>query len=870
MPISTVRATTPAPTPSMDTRTRSRAAFTGGRTGTPALIEDTRTVTHDELADLVEDFAARLPDAGTGRRLVHLSPTADVTGIVGYLATLAAGHVALVTDTDASGSATITSTFGPDLRVERAGHIEVLHETPQHLLHPDLALLLSTSGSTGSPKLVRLSHDNLVTNADAIAHSLGLDENDRAITSLPLHYCYGLSWVHALLRAGGGLVLTDESVTSDRFWQLLDASGTTVLGGVPHTFDLIDERLDEDHPGLRLLTQAGGAMAPDRVRQLAERGRRRGWQLAVMYGQTEATARMAVLPGTHSAAFPDAVGWAVEDSTFRLDHDVPGGTDEIGELVFSGPGVMLGYAEHPDDLALGRMVSELRTRDLGRVDPDGLVRIVGRRDAVAKVMGLRIDLTRVEAALAAEGHDAVVTADAQRLLVAVVSALPDGSDAARARRVAAQAAGLAPAGVLVAEVDALPRLSNGKTDRAGCRALVARSAGPVAAGRGDRLARVTGIVADALGRDDIDADQSFAQLGGDSYSVVQTSLQLERVVGALPTGWHRLPLRSLVAGPPAAHPLVSRVETSVVLRALAVIAICASHIGIIAVPGGAHSLLAIAGWSMSRFTLDTPRPTERWRRGVRSLTSLALPSMLVALTVLLLGGGYGIANVFLVNWFLGSIEWGPRIQLWFVEALLASAALTLVLLSIPRLASAYRRAPWAWAMTLGAVALVPRWILVPDATGATRGLPGSVLWIFAVGLALGVATTRRQQLLTLALAAVGLWDFFIEPSRGWTVLAALTLLALVPRLPVPRILVPLLGLLAAASLHIYLIQFQVYPHITHDGLALAASLAAGILLWRLLITPTRWVSDLLTTRREPATTPIVSAVRGGTHPNGAS
>ena len=219
--------------------------------------------------------------------------------------------------------------------------------------------------------------------------------------------------------------------------------------------------------------------------------------------------------------------------------------------------------------------------------------------------------------------------------------------------------------------------------------------------------------------------------------------------------------------------------------------------------------------------------------------------MAVALFGLFTAGGYTWHNVLLVNWLIGEMEWGARINLWFIEALLACSLAALALLSVPALARAHVRYPWAWSMALAAAALVPRWILVPDSTGATRGLPGSVLWLFAIGMALGVARTHRQRLATLALTAVGMWDFFVEPSRGWTVLVAITVLALVPRVPLPRLLVWPLGLVAAASLHIYLVQWQVFRVVDHAWLALGTSLALGALLWWLLQAPTRMLIDRL-------------------------
>ena len=818
-----------------------------------ALVGDGWALSHDELAERVHELADRLPDVATGRRLVHLPMTEDLAGIIGYLAVLTAGHTALVTGATASP---ITSRFAPDVRVAM-GRVEVLAEQAQHLLHPDLALLLSTSGSTGSPKLVRLSRDNVTSNAEAIADALELDASDRGITSLPLHYCYGLSVLHSLLLVGGSLVVTDRSVTEDAFWELQAQHRATLFAGVPHTFDLVDARLREDVPGLRLVTQAGGALGPERVTELARLGRTKGWQLAVMYGQTEATARMAISYGSDALTHPDTVGLPIRDSSFRLDHTVEGGTEEVGELVFTGPGVMLGYAEHPDELALGRMVTELRTGDLGRLGTDGRVRVLGRRDQVAKTMGLRIDLGRVSRALETEGHEVVVAADSRRLLVTLVTGGRDAESTqtlrgatVAVRDLAATAAGLPGSSVIVATMPELPRLANGKIDRAACRRHVLEVADrldevPQADGTRDRLGAVVAVVGSALGREDLDVERSFVELGGDSYSLVQTAVRLEKVLGPLPSGWHRLPLTELAREAPSRPGLISWLETAVVLRAAAVLAICASHIGLVSWPGGAHTLLVVAGWSTSRFTLSSPDPAEDRRRGARSLIALVVPAVLVGLAVRLTGGGYGWANVFLVNWLVGTVERGPRVHFWFIEALLACVVLVLALVSVPTLRRWYRRAPWEWSMGLAALALIPRYVLIPDPTGSISGLPGSVLWLFAIGMALGVATTRRQRMISLAVTAIGMIGFFFDPSRGATVVAAVVILALVPRIPLPRMLTALTALLATASLHIYLVQFQVYPHVDNGPLALVLSLAAGVLTWAVLHPPTRALTDRL-------------------------
>ena len=244
--------------------------------------------------------------------------------------------------------------MGPDVIVGD-GDIRERRPGTAHDLHPDLALLLSTSGSTGSPKLVRLSHDNLRCNAASIADYLGLTPDDRAITSLPMHYCYGLSVVHSHLLVGAGLVLTDLSVVDECFWRLAEDAGATSFAGVPYTFEQLERSgfTERALPSLRYVTQAGGRMAPERVGRWRDHGRRSGWDLVVMYGQTEATARMAWLPPDRADAHPEAVGIPIPGGSFRLEPvdevDEPG----VGELVYAGPNVMQGYAVSAADLARG-------------------------------------------------------------------------------------------------------------------------------------------------------------------------------------------------------------------------------------------------------------------------------------------------------------------------------------------------------------------------------------------------------------------------------------------------------------------------------------------------------------------------------------
>ena len=849
--------------------------------GRPALLTASGEVlTHAELRARVADFADRLPSAAEGRRLVHLPLRPDVTSVASYLATLEAGHVALVAPEDARAAA-ILDRYQPDITAtgDPERPFRTTSPDPRHLLHPDLALLLSTSGSTGSPKLVRLSHRNLLSNASAIAEALHLTEADRAVTSLPLHYCFGLSVLHSHLLAGASVVLQDGSVLSEALWGAIDELGVTTLAVVPHMVELMESTgvLHRAHPSLRLLAQAGGRMHPDRVGRTAALGRERGWELAVMYGQTEATARICVLDPALVAEHPDAVGHPVARTSLHLDTTVPEATDGTGEVVVRGPGVMMGYAEHPDDLALGAMLTELRTGDLGRVGPDGLLRLAGRRSGFLKIMGLRIDLAGIENALEADGLTVCVGGDDTGLTVAVEpeEGRSTVETAARARHLAGQASGLGPAAVAVAVVP-LPRLANGKVDRLGSAALVrggspepceeARLRTAESIGASPTLAvSVARAVGEVLGLDAVDLERTFVQHGGDSLSHVQASVRLESLLGPLPRGWHHRPLGELVEvgrsrrpeSPASGEPvgLADRirrrwswrtVETSILLRAVAVVVICGSHADLFRILGGAHTLLAVAGFNAARFGLSVPTARGRWRASARMLIGVAVPTMAVALIGMVTQERYGWANVALANWMVGDVTYGFRNELWFVDALVACTLTLTAVLSVPVARRAWRRDPWRVAVVVAGLALAPRFVILHLGEGVLRGIMPTTFWLFAVGAAVAYADTRRRRLLTLAVAVAGGATFFPEdPVRNATVLAGIAALTLLPEVRVPAVAVPLLSLLASASLYVYLVQFQILSLVPSALGGAVLAIAAGCVLWRVADRPVRRLQDLV-------------------------
>ncbi len=291
-----------------------------------------------------------------------------------------------------------------------------------------LALLMPTSGTTGSPKFVRQSYTNLASNAAAIADYLKICACDKAITTLPMHYVYGLSIINSHLHAGASVVLTSAGLMEKRFWELLNARQVTSLAGVPYTYEQL-KRLAWHRmqlPSLRTLTQAGGKLHPSLVREFAVHCRAKGILFYLMYGASEATARMSYLPPALALEKSASVGVPIPGGELWLEDETrqPITQPNVpGELCYRGPNVALGYAYSRADLALGdQFQGILRTGDLAHRDHDGHFYITGRKSRFIKLFGNRVSLEDMEQLIRNAGIDCACTGDDQALAVYVSKA----------------------------------------------------------------------------------------------------------------------------------------------------------------------------------------------------------------------------------------------------------------------------------------------------------------------------------------------------------------------------------------------------------------------------------------------------------------
>lgn len=269
-------------------------------------------------------------------------------------------------------------------------------------INPDLLLCLTTSGSTGSPKLVRLSLENLKSNAESIAEYLKIDENERPITTLPMYYSFGMSVINSHLIKGATILLTDQPVTQRGFWSLIKEQKATSMAGVPFTYEMLKMMrfFRMQLPDLKTMTQAGGKLNAAFVKEYVDYAEANGKQFIVMYGQTEAAPRMSYLPFEKAVEKNASIGVAIPGGEFSII-DTDGNTittpEVDGELVYKGRNVCLGYAEKREDLQLGdENHGELHTGDIARFDADGFYYITGRMKRFVKVWGNRCNLDATE------------------------------------------------------------------------------------------------------------------------------------------------------------------------------------------------------------------------------------------------------------------------------------------------------------------------------------------------------------------------------------------------------------------------------------------------------------------------------------------
>ena len=447
-----------------------------------ALIQDTgESVTYGELLQFGRQIADQIPS----RCLVFSLCMNSIGSVAGYVGFLNHGIVPLLLSSglDRSMLWSLIDLYKPSfiwapakMKVHLAGK-EVFASFGYTLiqtdfkqsypLHPDLALLLTTSGSTGSPKLVRQSFRNLRSNMKAIAEYLELDDTERPITTLPMHYTYGLSVINSHLYSEATILLTNRGVIEKAFWDFFREKEATSLGGVPFLYDMLDRLgfFNQRLPSLRTMTQSGGKLSVELHQKFAGWAKEKRIRFVVMYGATEATARMAYLPPDKAAEKCGSIGIAIPGGKLYLESDDGERITEpdvVGNLIYEGDNVTLGYAASGADLTKGdEHGSRLKTGDLAKFDEDGYFYIAGRNKRFLKIFGNRVNLDEMESLVmnCFRSLDCACTGKDDHMQVFIAG---EGNKS-EVRKFLAEKTGLNQAAFHVVTLDSIPRNESEKT-----------------------------------------------------------------------------------------------------------------------------------------------------------------------------------------------------------------------------------------------------------------------------------------------------------------------------------------------------------------------------------------------------------------------
>ena len=392
-------------------------------------------LTFGELVAAIEAFRA----LGLPRCVVFSLCESCAGSLTGFLGLENAGLVPLLLSAGLNGEllARLRETYRPAYlwapsRMEAALGGEPVYRTLGYTLlktgeapyprHEELSMLLTTSGSTGSPKLVRHKYGNLEANAANVARIFGWTPAERGICDLPMNYTMGLNVILSHLYAGARVLMVKANLMDPAFWSYIKEEGGTSFCGVPFSYEIM-RRIGFDKmdlPALKTLAEGGGRLTDKLFRWLAEDCEKKGRRFCATFGTSETSARMAFLDPALATVKTGSIGRAIPPGELFLADETAGEDGWAdGELCFRGANVTMGYAESAADLLKGdEFRGEYRTGDLARRDPDGCYYVVGRKKRFLKLFGLRVSLDETERILRTEfGKEFVCVGDDRRMTI---------------------------------------------------------------------------------------------------------------------------------------------------------------------------------------------------------------------------------------------------------------------------------------------------------------------------------------------------------------------------------------------------------------------------------------------------------------------
>ena len=459
--------------------------------GKVAVIDDSGySLTYAEVCGTVAGFAAlALP-----RCVVFCLCESCAGSLVGYLALENNGQVPLLLSAglDRELRESLADAYAPSYYwapAEKAPEIggEVIFEAygyallktgyEPYPLHEQLSLLLTTSGSTGSPKLVRHKYGNLEANAENVAKVFGWTPEEVGICDLPMNYTMGLNVINSHLAAGASVLMVKANLMDPDFWEFIKVNGGTSFCGVPFSYEIM-RRIGFDKmelPALRTLAEGGGKLTDRMFRWLAEDCRKKGRRFCATFGTSETSARMAFLDPACALERIGSIGKAIPQGELFLLDETDGGDGTVtGELGYRGPNVTMGYALCREELTKGdEFCGEYHTGDIARRDADGFYYIIGRKGRFLKLFGMRVSLDESERLLKTQfpGVEWVCTGDDKRMTIFTT----EGSLREQVIPFISAKTNLHHSAFRVCVIDAIPRNEYGKVKFAALEELAANA-----------------------------------------------------------------------------------------------------------------------------------------------------------------------------------------------------------------------------------------------------------------------------------------------------------------------------------------------------------------------------------------------------------
>ncbi|MFZ8200623.1 AMP-binding protein [Alteromonas portus] len=494
-----------------------------------AAKDGTRIITYSDLLEQANIVAEKI---GSQRSLVLLECTPTIDWLITYVGILVGKHVPILLPADQKQTIDyFTEIFNPNVTVYTSNRQRIERSHSDMIpMNDDLCLMLSTSGSTGSPKCVKLSFENLSANAESIVKYLDITESEVGTVNLPTNYSYGLSIVNSHIYAGATILFNQHSIVEDEFWELCEKEKATSFAGVPYSYELLarTDYAKKIPPSIRYFSQAGGKLSSDKVRLFSKFARERAAKFFVMYGQTEAAPRISYLPPDMAEDNPESIGVPVPGGAlFIVDENgevLPRDTE--GELVYEGPNVMMGYAQNISELIENKKIFQLKTGDIAKQLSNGLFVITGRKSRFIKVFGNRISLDQIEVFCSQQGYTCIASGEDEKLVVLT----KDEDNEEKISLLLSERLKLPKSSILVLYAEKFPTLPNGKIDYK--KVLITGEPESKIKANSVQQAFVS-----VFGQDASNKELSFTDLGGDSLTYVKLSIELEELIPELPEDW---------------------------------------------------------------------------------------------------------------------------------------------------------------------------------------------------------------------------------------------------------------------------------------------------------------------------------------------